>query len=253
MIISKKLIKFKDISHCFFNRNNGKSSGIYKSLNCGIGSADKKKNVKKNLKIVCKKIGCSTKNLFLLHQIHSNKFVFINRKFNNNKKKIIGDALITKNKNIALGILTADCVPILIYDQKLKIISVIHAGWKSTYKDIIKKVVKFLLKNGSKTKDLYAVVGPSITEKNYEVQKDFKGKFLKKDKKSKNFFKIRKNKTYFGLNKYVYNQLKKIGIKNLEIINKDTFDQKNNFFSSRRSIQNKENDYGRNISIIMIK
>ena len=100
MIISKKLIKFKDISHCFFNRNNGKSSGIYKSLNCGIGSADKKKNVKKNLKIVCKKIGCSTKNLFLLHQIHSNKFVFINRKFNNNKKKIIGDALITKNKNI---------------------------------------------------------------------------------------------------------------------------------------------------------
>ena len=109
------------------------------------------------------------------------------------------------------------------------------------------------MKNGSKTKDLYAVVGPSITEKNYEVQKDFKDKFLKKDKKSKNFFKIRKNKTYFGLNKYVYNQLKKIGIKNLEIINKDTFDQKNNFFSSRRSIQNKENDYGRNISIIMIK
>jgi YfiH family protein len=144
-------------------------------------------------------------------------------------------------------------VPILIYDQKLKIISVIHAGWKSAYKDIVKKVVKFFLKNGSKTKDLYAVVGPSITEKNYEVQKDFKDKFLKKDKKSKNFFKIRKNKTYFGLNKYVYNQLKKIGIKNLEIINKDTFDQKNNFFSSRRSIRNKENDYGGNISIIMIK
>ena len=144
-------------------------------------------------------------------------------------------------------------MPILIYDQKLKIISVIHAGWKSTYKDIVKKVLKFFLKNGSKTKDLYAVVGPSITEKNYEVQKDFKDKFLKKDKKSKNFFKIRKNKTYFGLNKYVYNQLKKIGIKNLEIINKDTFDQKNNFFSSRRSIRNKENDYGRNISIIMIK
>ena len=80
-----------------------------------------------------------------------------------------------------------------------------------------------------------------------------KDKFIKKDKKSKNFLKIKKNKTYFGLNKYVYNQLKKIGIKNLEIINKDTFDKKNNFFSSRRSIQNKENDYGRNISIIMIK
>jgi len=90
LITSKKLIKFKEISNCFFNRNNGKSSGINKSLNCGIGSADKKKNVKKNLKIVCKKIGCSTKNLFLLHQVHSNKFVFIDKKFNNNKKKIIG-------------------------------------------------------------------------------------------------------------------------------------------------------------------
>ena len=78
-------------------------------------------------------------------------------------------------------------------------------------------------------------------------------KFLNQSKKNEIFFKKNKNKTYFGLNKYVYNQLKKIGIKNLEIINKDTFDQKNNFFSSRRSIQNKENDYGRNISIIMIK
>ncbi len=189
----------------------------------------------------------------LLNQVHSNKFSLIDKKYKFNKKKLKGDALITSINNVAIGVLTADCVPILIYDQKLKIISVIHAGWKSTYKDIVKKVVKFFLKNGSKTKDLYAVVGPSITEKNYEVQKDFKDKFLKKDKKSKNFFKIKKNKTYFGLNKYVYNQLKKSGIKNLEIINKDTFDQKNNFFSSRRAIRNKENDYGRNISIIMIK
>ena len=85
------------------------------------------------------------------------------------------------------------------------------------------------------------------------MQKDFKKKFLKKDKKNNKFFKIRKNKTYFSLNNYVYNQLKKIGIKNLEIINKDTFDIKNNFFSARRSIQNNEGDYGRNISIIMIK
>ena len=253
MISSKKLKQFKGIKHGFFNRNGGKSSGLYKSLNCGIGSLDKKKNVLKNLKIVSKKIGCSKKKLVLLHQIHSNKFNFIDKKYKFNKKKIKADALITNIKKVAIGVLTADCAPILIYDQKLKIISVIHAGWKSTYKDIVKKVVKFFLKNGSKTKDLYAVVGPSITEKNYEIQKDFKDKFLKKDKESKNFFKIRKNKTYFGLNKYVYNQLKKIGIKNIEIINKDTFDQKNNFFSSRRSIRNKENAYGRNISIIMIK
>ena len=252
MIKSKKLSKFQQINHGFFDKKGGKSTGIYKSLNCGIGSSDSKKNVLDNLKIVCKKINCSSKNLILLNQIHSSKFYFINKNYKFKKKKLNGDALITNVKKIALGVLVADCVPVLIYDKNLKIISAIHAGWKSVYKEIIKKVVKFLIKKGSNTKNLVAVIGPSISEKSYEVQKDFKDKFLKKDKQSKFFFKIRKNKTYFCLNKYVYYHLKKLGIKNLEIIKKNTFDPKNNFFSARRSIQNKENDYGRNISVIMI-
>ena len=252
MIKSKKLSKFQQINHGFFDKKGGKSTGIYKSLNCGVGSSDSKKNVLNNLKIVCKKINCSSKNLILLNQIHSSKFYFINKNYKFKKKKLNGDALITNVKKIALGVLVADCVPVLIYDKNLKIISAIHAGWKSVYKEIIKKVVKFLIKKGSDTKNLVAVIGPSISEKSYEVQKDFKDKFVKKDKQSKFFFKIRKNKTYFGLNKYVYYHLKKLGIKNLEIIKKNTFDPKNNFFSARRSIQNKENDYGRNISVIMI-
>jgi YfiH family protein len=252
LIKSKKLSKFQQINHGFFDKKGGKSTGIYKSLNCGIGSSDSKKNVLNNLKIVCKKINCSSKNLILLNQIHSNKFYFINKNYKFKKKKLNGDALITNVKKIALGVIVADCVPVLIYDKNLKIISAIHAGWKGVYKEIIKKVVKFLIKKGSNTKNLVAVIGPSISEKSYEVQKDFKSKFLKKDKQSKFFFKIRKNKTYFGLNKYVYYHLKKLGIKNLEIIKKNTFDPKNNFFSARRSIQNKENDYGRNISVIMI-
>ncbi len=252
MIKSKKLSKFQQINHGFFDKKGGKSTGIYKSLNCGVGSSDSKKNVLNNLKIVCKKINCSSKNLILLNQIHSSKFYFINKNYKFKKKKLNGDALITNVKKIALGVLVADCVPVLIYDKNLKIISAIHAGWKSVYKEIIKKVVKFLIKKGSNTKNLVAVIGPSISEKSYEVQKNFKDKFLKKDKQSKFFFKIRKNKTYFGLNKYVYYHLKKLGIKNLEIIKKNTFDPKNNFFSARRSIQNKENDYGRNISVIMI-
>jgi len=252
LIKSKKLSKFQQINHGFFDKKGGKSTGIYKSLNCGVGSSDSKKNVLNNLKIVCKKINCSSKNLILLNQIHSNKFYFIDKNYKFKKKKLNGDALITNVKKIALGVLVADCVPVLIYDKNLKIISAIHAGWKSVYKEIIKKVVKFLIKKGSNTKNLVAVIGPSISEESYEVQKDFKDKFLKKDKQSKFFFKIRKNKTYFGLNKYVYYHLKKLGIKNLEIIKKNTFDPKNNFFSARRSIQSKESDYGRNISVIMI-
>ena len=253
MIFSKKLKKFKDIKHGFFNRKGGKSTGIYKSLNCGVGSSDNKKNVLRNLKIVCKKIGCSRKKLVLLHQVHSNKFSFIDEKYNFNNKKIKADALITNLRNVAIGVLTADCVPILIYDRKLKIIAGIHAGWKGVYKDIIYKVIIFLKKKGSNTNNLYAAIGPCIFEKNYEVQKDFKDRFLKKNKKNSIFFKSRKNKTYFSLNNYVYNHLKEKGIKSTELINKNTFDNKNNFFSARRSIQDNENDYGRNISIIMIK
>ena len=181
-----------------------------------------------------------------------NKFYFISKNFKFNKKKLKGDALITNVKNIAIGVLTADCVPILIYDKNLKVISIIHAGWKGAYIGIIKKVIRFIINYGSNAKDLIAVIGPGISQKNYEIQKDFKKKFIKKDKNSKFFFKKRKNKTYFSLNNYVYYQLKKLGIKNLDIINKNTLDPKNNFFSARRSIHNKENDYGRNISIIMI-
>ena len=217
-----------------------------------MGSYDNKKNVLNNLKIICRKIGSSSKKLILLNQIHSNKFYFIKKNYKFNKKKLKGDALITNSKNVALGILTADCVPILIYDKNKEIISAIHAGWKGAYKGIIEKVIKFLIKNGSKPKNLTAVIGPCISEKNYEIQKDFKDKFCKKDKKNKLFFKIKKYKTYFSLNKYIYYQLKKLGVKNLEIINKNTFNIKNNFFSARRSTQNKENDYGRNISVIMI-
>ena len=253
MIKSKKLSKFKNIKHGFFNKKGGKSKGIYKSLNCGIGSSDSKKNVRNNLKIVCKKINCSSKKLILLNQIHSNKFYYIKKKFKFNKKKLKGDALITNVKNIAIGVLTADCVPVLIYDKNLKIISIIHAGWKGAYIGIVKKVVKFLIYHGSKAKDLIAVIGPCILQKNYEIQKDFKDKFLKKDIQNKNFFKLIKNKTYFSLNKYIYYELKKLSVNNIEIINKNTFDPRNNFFSARRSIKKKENDYGRNISVIMIK
>ena len=251
MIKSKKLSKFLNLKHGFFNKKGGKSKGIYSSLNCGVGSSDLKKNVISNLQIVCKKVGIPKKKIALLHQVHSNKFYFIKNN-NCNSKKIKADALITNVKNIAIGVLTADCMPILIYDKNKKIISAIHAGWKGAYRGIVKKVVKFLIKKGCNPDDLIVAIGPCISKKNYEIQKDFVNKFIKKDEQSKKFFNMTNKKTYFSLNNYVYYQLKTLGIKNIEIINKDTFAPKNNFFSSRRSAKNKENDYGRNISIIMI-
>jgi polyphenol oxidase len=251
LIKSKKLNRYKNIRHAFFNKLGGNSKGIYKSLNCGPGSSDKKKDIQKNLKTVLKKIKSVSKKIILLNQIHSNKFYYINKK-SMLKKKFNGDALITNQKNIPIGVLTADCVPILIYDKNISMIAAIHAGWKGAYKDIVKNVIEFMLKKGCTSKNMTAVIGPCISSKNYEVKNDFINKFINKDKKNEIFFKKIKNKTYFSLNKYIYYELKKLNVRNIDIINKDTFDIKNNFFSARRSISRNENDYGRNISIIMI-
>ena len=126
MIKSKKLKEFKNIKHGFFNSIGGVSSGIYKSLNCGLGSKDTKKNVIKNLKIVSKKIAIK-KKIILLNQLHSNKIYFINKK---PKNKLLGDGLITNTRGLAIGILTADCAPILFFDCK-KIILVVR-NWLVT-------------------------------------------------------------------------------------------------------------------------
>ena len=250
LIKSKKLIKFNNLSHGFFNKIGGTSDGIYNSLNCGLGSKDKKNNILKNLKIVKKKIGSKKNNLILLHQIHSNKFHFINKI---PKKKLAGDGLVTKKRNIALSILTADCAPILIYDNKIKMIGAIHAGWKGAYKKIIIRTLKYFLKKGSNKKNIVVVIGPCIGQKNYEIKSDFFKKFIKLDKNNRIYFKKIRKKTFFSLKDYLKGQIRSLGINNIEIINKDTYNTKNNFFSSRRSLHNNYKDYGRNITTIMIK
>ena len=252
MITSKKLLRKRNIVHGFFNKSGGKSTGIYKSLNCGIGSKDKKNNIKQNLKIVKNKISKKSKEIFLVHQTHSNKFVFIDGKFKFLKKKIKADAIITNQRKLPIAILTADCVPILLYDHKKNMIASIHAGWKGAFKEIIKRVVFFMIRKGCKRKNIIAAIGPCIGKKSYNVKDDFFKKFIKKNKKNKIFFKKKKNNTYFDLPNFVKSQLKSIKILNIDTINIDTFAKKNNFFSARQSLKSRHNDYGRNISIIMI-
>ena len=149
MFYSKKLKKFKEIKHCFFSRRGGFSKGIYKSLNCGRGSNDKKKTIQRNLNYVSKKMRINSDNLILMHQTHSNKVQEINEK--NFRRTVYSDSIITRMNQIALGVVTADCVPILVFDKKNKIIGCIHAGWKGALTGIIKntilKMKKFKLRN----------------------------------------------------------------------------------------------------------
>ncbi len=250
MFKSKKLSKFKMIRHGFFNRLGGVSKGIYKGLNCGLGSDDKIKDVRKNIEKVCQKIGCNKNNLIMLDQIHSNH---IHKIIKIPKKKLKGDSLITNKKGIALGILTADCAPVFIYDPVNNLICALHAGWKGAYKKIVSTTLRKFKSNGSNFKNLIAVIGPCIGKENYEVRNDFLDKFINLDNSNKKFFKIKRDKIYFSLKDYIKEQLVRSGVKNIEIIRKDTYKLNNNFFSARQSIKNKLHDYGRNISVIMIK
>ena len=252
MFYSKKLLKFSEISHGFFNKNGGISKGIYRSLNCGAGSKDKISNIKKNLKIVKKKISKNSKEIFLVKQVHGNKFIFLSKSSNIKNRSVNADAIITEKKKFPIAVLTADCVPLLIFDKKRKMIAAIHAGWRGAYKGIIKKVIKFMFSRGCKKDDMIVAIGPCISVESYEIKKQFKDKFIKKDKENIKFFKNIKNKIYFDLPKYAKKQVKLNKIKNINLLNIDTFDKKNNFFSARRSLRLNHSDYGRNISIIMI-
>ncbi len=249
MFYSKKLRKFNELKHCFFSRKGGFSKGLYKSLNCGKGSKDNKKIINKNINYVSKKIGVKSLNLVLMHQTHSNRVLEIKKNYY--KRKVLSDAMITKNKGIALGVLTADCVPILLFDKKSKIIGCIHAGWKGALSGIIKNTIKKIKIIGGSNR-IFAAVGPCIGRRNYEVDKNFYKKFLMKSKKNKKYFKKKNNiKDLFDLRKFVTDKLLELKVK-VDQVNMDTFRDNNNFFSYRRSTKLRQKDYGRCISVIKI-
>ena len=249
MFYSKKLSKFKNIKHCFFSRKGGFSKGLYKSLNCGKGSKDNKSKILKNLNYVSKKVLVKKNKLILMNQTHSAKVIEVKK--SNYKKKINSDAMITKVKGLALGVVTADCVPIIIYDFKNEIIGCIHAGWKGAFSGIIKNTINKLKKLNSNNK-IVASIGPCIGKKSYEVDLKFYKKFLNRSIQNKKYFSYKsKNKKLFNLRTFVADKLLELKVK-VDHVNYDTFKEKTNFFSYRRSCKFKQNDYGRCVSVIRL-
>ena len=190
------------------------------------------------------------RKLLLMYQTHSNKVIIITNK-NKKLNKFKSDAIITQLTGYGLGVVTADCVPIVLYDKKNHIIGCIHAGWKGALSGIVENTIK-TFKKISLNNEIFAAVGPCIDKKSYEVDSNFYKKFISRSKKNKIYFlKKNKNKKLFDLRGYVTNKLLKLNI-NVDHINLDTFKQKSNFFSYRRSQKKGETDYGRCISVISL-
>ena len=252
IFFSKNYIKSK-IIFGFFTRIGGVSGKTFSYLNCSLSSGDDKKLVKENINIALKKLHLERSSLKTVKQTHSNKVFEISSK--NLNKKIEGDGLITQNPNISLAILTADCCPIFLFDIDSKFISCLHAGWKGVYKNIVKNAIKKINKIQPNKKKIIAIIGPCLDKNNFEVNLDFKTKFIKKNPLYNLYFEniSKKNKSLFDMRSLIKNQLKQENINNIEVIEKDTYSNKELFFSHRRSTHLNDLPTGRMINIIGFK
>ena len=244
-----------NMNHGFFTKNGGISSEENYSLNCSYNSNDIKDNVLINRKLICKHFNLKIANLKTINQIHSNKVKIIENIYDDTFN-IEADALVTKSPNIILGILTADCAPVLIQDPLKHIIAAVHIGWKGAHNKILEKTIETLINLGSNINNIKLAIGPCIGPESYEVGNDFYIKFIKNNPFDKIFFeKIKLNKFKFNLPKYIFHQATNIGIKNNNISNsnKDTCIDEENFFSYRRNHTKNLYDCGRMISAISIK
>ena len=238
--------------HGFFTRLGGESTGIYKGLNCGLGSMDNKKIINRNRVLVANSMGISQSRLVFVHQIHSSDVITIKNKIHTSPVK--GDALVTANKKIALSILTADCQPVLFLDKKNGIIGAAHAGWKGAFTGILQNTIKSMKKIGGEPDHISVTIGPSISQKNYEVGPEFFDTLCKDYKyNEKFFFKGNKNRFHFDLVGYSIYQIKKSGVRKVNYIDSCTYENPDLYFSYRRSVHKSEPDYGRMISTIMLE
>lgn len=246
--INKKDKGIRNKFHGFFTRNGGVSGGSFYSLNCAFNKKEDDSNVIKNRKIVCSKITESESELILINQIHSNKVLEIDQ--NNKKDKIIGDGLITKEKGLFLGILTADCAPLVFLGEEY--VAIIHVGWKGLLNEIIERTVNLLKKKGEKESGLSCCIGPHLQCKSFQVREDFKDNLLKYNKNNSIFLKSKDGKEYFDFSKFILFKLNQYKLSSVFSIDLDTYSNPSLFFSHRYSKQRGIESCGRQISVVGI-
>ena len=234
-----ELIKYK-----FFTRNNGFSTGIYRSLNCGLLSKDNSINIKNNINKAVNKISKKNKLLILPNQYHSNKCLI----FDKSMKKYRCDAIVTNNPNVILGITTADCLPIILANKKRGIIGICHAGWRGLVKGVLENTIKKMKILNSQNIDIQVFIGPCIRKMSYEVSEIF----IEKLNPNYQIFSYKKKGKYFydlpKLARFILNDL---NIYNIHDTRKNTFTD-SDYFSYRESKKRGLADYGRNISMVML-
>lgn len=240
------------VSYGFFTRAGGVSEGLYAGLNCGPGSGDEPAAVTENRRRVAEYLDADTLNT--IYQTHSNICIALDAPVGADKPE--GDALVTDVPGLAIGVLTADCAPILYYGEKpggAPVIGAAHAGWGGAFLGVQAAAVNAMVQKGAGIDTIHACIGPCIAQKSYEVGEEFAEKFLKSDEVNEKFFMNGQGgKLLFDLAGYNALRLGRAGVETICISGEDTYTDEARFYSYRRATHRNEKAYGRQISAIMI-
>ena len=251
MIITSGLLE--EHPHGFFTRVGGVSVGLFSSLNCGLGSGDSRNSVLENRRRAMEKLGLQDCTLITCSQVHGIKVLTISGK--GLAGELEGsDALVTDQPRVVVGVLTADCAPVLMADTKVGIVAAVHAGWRGALGGVLEATTYSMENLGGDVGNIRAAIGPCISQNSYEVGREFLERFQISSFKSASFFKDaqKKNHYLFDLEGYVAKRLEARGIRQIERCGVDTYEDSVRCFSFRRSQHLMERDYGRSLSLIAV-
>ncbi|HYH38922.1 MAG TPA: peptidoglycan editing factor PgeF [Azospirillum sp.] len=254
MITLGALNDLNGIRHAFFTREGGVSTGLYASLNCGLGSGDDPAAVTENRARAAGRMGVRAERLVSLYQIHSATCLVVDQPWGPDERPQ-ADAMVTRTPGLALGILTADCAPVLFADERAKVVGAAHAGWKGARGGVVEATIERMIELGAKRERIVAAIGPCIAMRSYEVGPEFPGPILAEDDRTRDFFapSRRDGHFLFDLAGYVGHRLAKAGVEVVARCPNDTLAEESRFFSYRRACQRGEKDYGRGLSAIALQ
>jgi len=240
------------VPHAFLGRTGGASGGIYASLNVGLGSADDRDSVIENRRRATAALGDAL-SLVTVHQVHSPDVVTVDAPWPDDARPP-ADGLVTRSRGLALGILTADCAPVLFADVDAGVIGAAHAGWKGAFGGVLGNTVAAMEKLGADRSRIAAAVGPCIARRSYEVDDGFHRRFVEADPENDAFFTAARRAGHhqFDLEGFVARRLAETGIARIETLGEDTYAQPDRYFSYRRTTHAGEPDYGRQLSVIAL-
>jgi len=237
------------VRHGFLGRRGGVSSGVHAGLNVGSGSADQAAAIAENRARAVEAVAPGAA-LVTLYQIHSADVVAVTAPFEDDARPR-ADAMVTDRPGLLLGILTADCAPVLFADADAGVIAAAHAGWKGALAGVTDRTIEAMIALGAQPERIVAAIGPCIARASYEVDEGFARRFEADDPANERFFSAGPpGHRQFDLEAYIAHRIASAGVTRVEAMGIDTYADADRFFSYRRATHRREPDYGRQISLI---